>query len=130
MLLADTSAWIEFFRDTGSPACGELEAGLRDQRVVVTDPVVLELMSGVRPAEADTVEHLLNSQHYEPVVPRIDWLDAATIHRSCRRDGVTVRSQIDCLVAAVAIRTGLPLLQADRDFAPIAARTSLQLVVD
>lgn len=128
VLLADTSAWIEFFRDTGTATCERLAAGLSEREIVVTDPVVLELMSGVRPHEVETVEWLLSSQHYEPVLTRVDWLDAAEIYRGCRRDGVTIRSQIDCLVAATAIRLALPLLHHDRDFDEIAARTRLLTV--
>lgn len=125
VLLADTSAWIEFFRDTGTATCERLADGLADQEIVVTDPVIGEIMCGVRPHEVDTVEWLLSSQHYEPVLARIDWLDAAEIYRGCRRDGVTIRSQTDCLIAAAAIRLGLAVLHHDRDFDEIAARTRL-----
>lgn len=125
MLLADTSAWIEFFRDTGTATCVRLAQGLSDHDVVVTDPVVLEIMSGVRPHEVDSVDWLLSSQHYEPTLARLDWLDAAEIYRGCRRDGMTIRSQIDCLIAATAIRLELPVLHHDRDFGEIAARTRL-----
>jgi predicted nucleic acid-binding protein len=38
-----------------------------------------------------------------------------------------VRSLIDCLIAAVAIREGAPVLERDRDFTIIAAHTELRL---
>jgi hypothetical protein len=57
-----------------------------------------------------------------------DFEDAALIRRLCRRGGETVRSMIDCLIAAVALREGRPLLARDRDFAVIAQWVDLELV--
>jgi predicted nucleic acid-binding protein len=56
-----------------------------------------------------------------------DWERAAGIYRACRAGGTTPRTQIDCLVAAVAIRVEVPVLTADRDFAAIARHTPLEL---
>ena len=50
-------------------------------------------------------------------------LQAVTLYRRARRRGLTVRSSIDCLVAASAVRHGLTVLHADRDF-PALARVS------
>ena len=46
--------------------------------------------------------------------------DAAMLYARCRWQGLTVRSPNDCVVAAVAIASGLPLLAQDRDFKSIA----------
>lgn len=126
-VLVDTSAWIEFLRGTGSPACVAVRTGIGDRSLAVTDPVFMELLGGARANEHDRVLRLLNEQHYEPVAPRVDWLDAATIFRGCRSSGITVRSQTDCLIAAVAIRTGLPVMHHDRDFGHIARVTALSV---
>lgn len=100
---------------------------LRREEVVVTDPVLCEVMAGARPGTEDRLLRLLSAQDYRPVAPRADWLDAATIYRECRRQGATVRTLTDCLIAGVAIRTGLPVLHADRDFDAIARCTTLQV---
>lgn len=127
MILVDTSAWIEFLRDTCSASCDRVTTAIRAREVVVTDPVMLELMSGARPHEVDNLLRLLSEQDYRPVVARLDWLDAAEIYRTCRRTGRTVRSQLECLMAAVAIRLGLPILHHDRDFDAIASATALRV---
>jgi predicted nucleic acid-binding protein len=49
------------------------------------------------------------------------------IYRACRRRGETVHSQIDCLIATVAIRADSSLLHADADFEAIARHTPLRL---
>ncbi|MFK8022753.1 MAG: PIN domain-containing protein [Ilumatobacter sp.] len=54
-----------------------------------------------------------------------DYDDAASLYRSCRRRGETVRKMIDCLIAVVAIRSGVTLLHADADFEALARHTGL-----
>ena len=46
-----------------------------------------------------------------------DYDQAAALDRTCRRNGETVRNLIDCLIAAVAIRSNEPVFHADTDFA-------------
>ena len=47
--------------------------------------------------------------------------------RTCERSGESVYSLTDCLVAAVAIRVGAPVLAHDRDFVLLARHTDLEL---
>ena len=42
------------------------------------------------------------------------------MYLDCRREDVTVRSTVDCLVARCAIESGLVLLHHDMDFKRIA----------
>lgn len=127
MILADTSAWIEFLRRTESQVdvrMDELLAG--PNQVVVTDAVVMELLAGAHDvAGRDRLRRLLGHCRFAATDGPRDYEDAAAIYRACRRAGYVVSSQIDCLIAAVAIRTELPLLHADRDFDVIATHTPL-----
>ena len=70
---------------------------------------------------------MLSSFKHVPLDGLSDYEHAAEIQRICRSQGDTIRSLIDCLIAAVAIREDLPVLSADRDFEVIAKHTSLQL---
>jgi len=45
MTMIDTSAWVEFLRDTGSPVCDRVDA-LVEGEVAVCEPVVMELLAG------------------------------------------------------------------------------------
>jgi predicted nucleic acid-binding protein len=127
-MLADTSAWIEFLRGTGSPACVSVRHAIRRQTLAITDPIYAELLAGARPHEVDRLLRLLSEQDYHTVAPRLDWLNAAEIYRNCRSRGETVRSILDCVIAAVAIRSGLPIVHHDRDFDTIARHTRLTVV--
>jgi predicted nucleic acid-binding protein len=56
-----------------------------------------------------------------------DYEAAALLYRQCRRLGLSIRSLLDCLVAAIALREGASVLHADRDFPAIAQCAPLGL---
>lgn len=128
MALIDTSAWVEYLRATGSDADRLTEALLEDG-AFTTDVVVAEVLMGARSdRHAQELRGMLNRCHFVPARPLFDFEHAAEIYRACRRGGFTPRSLTGCLVAAVAIDRGLPLLHHDQDFVGIAAHTPLALV--
>ena len=128
MALIDTSAWVEYLRASGSPAHQKVKALLHEDPFT-TDVVVAELLMGARDERhARLLLALLNRCRFVPTRPLFDFEQAAGIYRACRRGGFTPRSLADCLVAAVAIDRGLPLLHHDADFPRIAEHTSLTLV--
>jgi predicted nucleic acid-binding protein len=47
MIMIDTSAWVEFLRDTGSPVCGRVDE-LLDRDIAICDPVLMEVLAGAR----------------------------------------------------------------------------------
>jgi Arc/MetJ family transcription regulator len=53
---------------------------------------------------------------------------AAALYRTARRAGVTIRRTLDCLIAVPCIRTGSPLLHADRDLDRLASCTPLRIL--
>ena len=110
MPLIDTSAWIEFLRKTGSDTNIEMRNVLT-RRHHICDAVIMEILSGARDdVNAKNLKRLLSRATVIETKP-IDYHNAATIYRACRQVGLTVRTQIDCLIAAIAIRTNTPLLQ-------------------
>jgi predicted nucleic acid-binding protein len=128
-VLADTSAWVEYLRATGSSTDHALEAAIGTQDVITCDPVVLEILAGARDdAEERLYESLLaGARRHEPTMSFHDPVSAAALHRTCRRSGETVRSMLDCQIAAIAIRLGVPVLHRDRDFDVLARHTALEV---
>jgi predicted nucleic acid-binding protein len=55
------------------------------------------------------------------------YLEASELYRRCRRNGLTVRSPVDCLIATIAISNKLPLWHLDRDFETIQKFTDLKI---
>ena len=126
VVLIDSSAWIEFLRDTGTPVCVRVHELLPDD-AAVCDAVRMEVLAGARD-ESDFLylQRLLEQAAIIPTLPE-DYDAAAALYRQCRRGGETVRKLLDCLIAAVDIRAGIPVLHNDRDFDGIARHTELQL---
>ena len=121
MLIADTSAWIEYLRGTGSAAHLALRESVSRDQVIVPEPVKAELLVGARSnEELRALQRML--EHFEVMLmaPRDDFDRAVSLHLQCRTAGVTPRGLIDCTVAAMALRAGVPLLHHDRDFAAMA----------
>jgi len=124
--IIDSSAWIEFLRDTGSPACEEVDR-LLDGGAAVTDPITMEVLAGARDdGHLRALRGLLGRATMIPC-QSVDFEAGAALYRSCRRQGETVRKMIDCLIAAVALRSGHPVLHADGDFDVLGRHTPLVL---
>ncbi|MDA8343604.1 MAG: PIN domain nuclease [Actinomycetota bacterium] len=127
MILVDTSAWVEFLRDTGTPVCVRVDE-LLSEEVAVCHPVRMEVLAGARDERhLRDLRGLLARASIVETLPT-DYEDAAALYRSCRRQGETVRKLVDCLIAAHAIRARVPLLHADNDFDVLARHGGL--VVD
>jgi predicted nucleic acid-binding protein len=126
VILVDSSAWVEFLRDTNSAVCNRVDALLSDD-VATCDPVRMELLAGARDdRHLDSLRRLLARATPVSTGPA-DYEMAASLYRSCRRRGETVRKLIDCLIAAVAIREDLTVLHVDEDFEVLARHTSLRV---
>jgi len=126
LTLVDTSAWVEFLRDTGSAVCTRVD-DLLDGDIVTCDPVRMEVLAGARDEKhLDDLRRLLARASLVTAEP-VDFEEAAALYRTCRRGGETVRRLIDCLIAAVAIRVDVPVLHADTDFDVLARHTALRV---
>ena len=130
MIVVDTSAWVEFLRGAGSAAAAEVRRGLgQDEDLGVVDVVRRELLAGAgSDAEVVTVTRLLARGVALPALSPGDHEYAAQLYRAARRSGATVRSMIDCLVAAVAVRLDAPVLAQDRDYHALRRVSPLRLV--
>jgi predicted nucleic acid-binding protein len=99
----------------------------RDQ-LATTDVVLMEVLAGARDdAHRDRLRALLARCEFVPTAGPRDYEDAAHVYRACRQAGDTVRALTDCLIASVAMRAGLAVLQADRDFDSIARHAPLEI---
>jgi predicted nucleic acid-binding protein len=130
VILADTSAWVEYLRATGSPAHLRLRELIAGQgELATTEVVVMELLAGAAAQEeVARLRRLLGRFELLPVEGLADYEAAADLHRRCRAGGETVGKLTDCLIAAVALRHGAALLHRDLDFEVIARHSRLRVV--
>jgi predicted nucleic acid-binding protein len=129
VILADTSAWVEYDRATGSPVDGRLTRLIAsDAPLAVTEPVVMEVMAGARDdSREQALRSLLLRFRLLAFDAAVDFDAAARIYRRCRGVGVTPRGMVDCLIASVARRHDATLLAHDADLARVGAVVGLQL---
>ena len=125
MILVDTSVWIEVFR-ARQPLV--LTSFVDFDDVVTCLPVVQEVLQGFRGEGAFRVarEAMLSLPIVEAPLGEATFLEAVALYRRARRAGRTVRSSVDCLIAACALRSDLEVLHRDRDYAALAAVSGLR----
>ena len=121
MYLVDTSAWIEVFRK-GSRVSIEQLVDDRDE-IVTCPPIIQEVLQGFGDERAFRIARTailaLPCVELPLTWPVIE--SAVEVYRRARRAGVTVRSSVDCLIAACATRHRLTIVHRDRDFTRLAA---------
>ena len=126
MILVDTSAWVEFLRDTGSPACTRVDELLGDE-IAVCDPVRMEVLAGARDElHLASLRRLLARAQVLPTRPE-HYDEAAALYRRCRVMGDTPRRLVDCVIAAVALAVDAAVVHADADFEVLARHTALRI---
>jgi predicted nucleic acid-binding protein len=129
MILIDTSAWIEYFRASGSAAAGEVRRLLaaEPERVVICEPIAIEILAGALDEDRHAkLERLVDGLRSLRIDDAVDFRSAAAIYRTARRAGRTIRSINDCVIAAVSIRHGASIIHRDADFEVIAEITGCQ----
>lgn len=129
MILADTSAWVEYDRATGTAVDRRLTSLIADDGpLAVTEPVMMEVLAGARDGrrEAD-LRRLLLRFHLLPFDGTADFEAATRIYRRCRSAGITPRGMVDCMIAAVAWRRQAVILARDADLARVAQVVGIDL---
>jgi len=129
VILADTSAWVEYDRATGSAVHRRVRELIAEgDPLAVTEPVIMEVLAGARDdyREAALRRLLLGFEllRFDVVA---DFDGATRIYRTCRTAGITPRGMVDCMIAAAARRTGASLLARDSDMNRIAGAVGINL---
>jgi predicted nucleic acid-binding protein len=117
--LVDTSVWIDFFKATANPAVERLKTLLRTGiDIGISTTILQEILQGTAdPQQFDKYRSYFETQTiYLPSDPIQAAIAAARMYFHCRRQGITVRSSNDCLIAQMALDNGLILLHNDEDF--------------
>lgn len=126
MILIDTSVWIQLFRDITLQYSQRFYETFGGQELVLTRFQQLELLQGCRDErEWGLLSEYLDGQDYIEM-QSTTWQAAARIYYSLRKQGLTVRSPIDCCIAQIAVENRLLLIHNDLDFITISQLVPLQ----
>ncbi len=126
MVLVDTSIWIDFFKNKESAEVNLLQRAIADREdIAICGLILTEVLQGIKTnKEYDLVLESFESLSFLEMDKEV-YILAANIYRELRKNGITIRKSIDCLIAAVAISHNIPLLHNDKDFEPIVASHNL-----
>ena len=125
MILVDTSVWVDVLRDKTGEVVRAFKSRTETGVVVFSRFTQLELLQGARDEhEWRRLDDYLSTQYYLEASENT-WRHAARIYFELRRQGLTVRSPIDCCIAAIAMESQATLLHRDHDFDVIAGITPL-----
>jgi predicted nucleic acid-binding protein len=125
MFLVDTSAWILHLSGKDPFHLQDL---VKPEEIAVCPPVYQEILQGIRAEKAyRTMKELLRAcRMIDSPLPLIRLEEAADLYRTGRKTGTTIRSGVDCLIAASALAHNVTVLHRDRDYTRIALFSGLR----
>lgn len=129
MVIVDTSAWVEYFRNGLPTVVSKVDRCLDQDLVGIGDLVYCEVMQGIRsPRHRTEVSSLLLSlPHFNMVGFHIAEKSAAN-YRFLRSKGVTVRKTIDMLIGTFCAEHGFQIVHHDSDFNLMAQHIGLDII--
>ena len=129
VILADTSAWVEYDRATGSAVDRRLtDLIATDGPVAISEPILMEVLAGARTDEREAdLRRLLLRFDLCSFDAATDFDAAVRIYRRCRKAGITPRRMVDCMIASVAWRREVKLLAYDVDLDRVARLVGIEL---
>lgn len=128
MVIVDTSAWVEYFRNGDPSIVKRVDTCLDRDLVVIGDLIYCEVLQGIKiKREREKVSSLLLSlPQYEMVGFHIAEKSAEN-YRFLRFKGVTVRKTIDVIIGTFCVENNLLLVHQDKDFDFMAPHIGLEI---
>jgi predicted nucleic acid-binding protein len=129
MVIVDTSAWIEFFKNGDPDVAEKVDRCLDLDLVGIGDLIYCEVMQGLRfPRERNHISSLLISLPQYEMVGFSIAQKAATNYRLLRSKGVTVRKTIDVMIGTFCVEHGFQIVHNDRDFEHMSTHIGLDII--
>ncbi len=127
MILADSSVWIDFFRDADTPQVAKLDWLLGRQKILIGDLILVEVLQGIdSDREFERIRAELSSLDCIEIGSEAIAIEAAQNFRRLRKMGSTIRKTVDTLIATRCLADNHRLLFADCDFEPFVTHLGLQ----
>jgi predicted nucleic acid-binding protein len=129
MIIVDTSAWIEFFKDGDIAVVEKVDRYLSQDLIAIGDLIYCEVMQGLRAQrQREEISALLLALPQLNLVGFHIAEKAAHNFRLLRTRGITVRKTIDVIIGTFCVENGLQLVHRDRDFDLMAPHIGLEVL--
>ena len=117
MLVVDSTVWIDYFNGVETPQVEFLNRALERTPILVGDLILTEVLQGFRhEADFETARRLLTRFTQAQMVNPALAVQSARNYRLLRKKSITVRKNIDNLIATYCIENDHELLHNDSDF--------------
>jgi len=129
MILVDTSVWVDLLNNKKTPQSLNLQEIINSEEdICTTGLVITEILQGIGGDKNIKViqEYFLSLIYLDMDLD--DYILGANLYRKAKTKGFTIRSSIDCLISALAIRNNIPILEKDNDYKVIARFSDLKLI--
>ena len=128
LVLIDTSVWIDYLSNKGSPFEETVDRLLEGGQVACSALILAELVQGARSErEISQLKEFFRPVHWIAGADR-HWEQAGELSYRLKRSGKTV-GLTDCYLAALANEAGARILTADKDFQRVADAKGCELFV-
>ena len=130
MIVIDTSVWIPLLNGRAHPKVERARAAIEGPEDIGVPGIILEeILRGLKSdAQFRRVRDLLLSDFTYLEMTQPLFIRSAGIYRALRKQGKTIHSTADCLIAACVIEEAASLLEDDADFRTIAEVAPLELL--
>jgi predicted nucleic acid-binding protein len=120
MIVADTSAWIDYVKGVIAPHTDALDFELQNNRIITGDLIITEFLQGFKSdKDFEKAKIIMDNLEYRNFVGKEIAIQAANNFRELRKNGITVRKTIDVIIATFCIQNDFMLIHNDRDFDPM-----------
>ncbi|MGR3176478.1 MAG: type II toxin-antitoxin system VapC family toxin [Candidatus Anammoxibacter sp.] len=108
MVVIDTSAWIEYFNNTGHEIITDIDCALDNDLIYLGDLIYCEVLQGIKhQRELHTVKEFFNTLHKESIGGFEICEKASKNYKRLRTLGVTVRKTIDVMIGTFCLENRL-----------------------
>ena len=129
MILVDSSVWIDCFNGINNPFTTKLDSLLGVELIAIGDIILTEILQGFQSdKDFKTAKAVLLRLAVFDMLGQNNALAAAKNYRYLRKNGITIRKTIDCMIATFCIQNNHQLLFCDKDFQPFVEYLGLGVV--
>jgi predicted nucleic acid-binding protein len=129
MILVDSSVWIDYFNGVDNPYTVKLDALLGVELIAIGDIILTEILQGFQnDKDFKTAKAVLLNLTVFDMLGQQNAIAAAENYRYLRKQGITIRKTIDCMIATFCIQNSRQLLFCDKDFQPFVEYLGLGVV--
>lgn len=129
MIVVDSSVWIDAFNGINTKQTDILDYILGKEEVIITDHILLEVLRGfINEKDYNAALYYLERFRCYSTLGKELAIKCVENYRYLRKNGITLKSTVDLIIATYCLENNLPLLHNDHDFDPLENHLGLQVL--